>query len=491
MKPKDQITLIEDLRAEAETNKPEPNLLDPKTVRAAARTLAVMVSAGIDPKPYLDSLDAAVAAMVLDAYAKVGFEEYVMELIRSRCKGMFTFQAGNLAITPCLQREGFTLSTALTEAQSKVNSAMGKPLAKNVFEPLVELAALRHWASETPAQELGRKAKTHPMSPAQMSALTDELCEVYGWDDEVSRQTIEVWLSCLATRVLNPGCPSNFSLVLTGPGGTGKSCFASLMALEAAPASLFSLADARDSKKAMEALTGTSVALLEELDTQANSKKSVAELKALLTTSHLSARAAYGKHTTRFPLACAWVATSNAGLTHGDGAGERRYATLEVGGSPADGQRRFDWLVQNRDRLHSLAWHLADAGVPSMLTPELIELNRPNNQERLIMPKEWEALLPPVLKALEGLIVSDRGVTRITGTTLAKLLGIDPTPTLTRELEEATIGEGWEKRVYHKEQNLRGRHPSLMPPGTDPLARLVPLHPADVDTLAQSVRNSL
>ena len=180
----------------------------------------------------------------------------------------------------------------------------------NAFNPLTQMLEGLKWDG-------GRRAGT--------------LLRTYlGADDSPLTAAIECLFLCGAVkRAFRPGCKFDYTMVLAGRGGIGKSTFARRIALDDR---YFcdSVYDLGNIKATGETLRGKWVVELAELT--GISGRSLEAVKAGLVRQTDTFRVAYGKRSTDFQRRCVFVATTNTiGFIAEKSSGARRFLPVLCG----------------------------------------------------------------------------------------------------------------------------------------------------------------
>lgn len=152
-----------------------------------------------------------------------------------------------------------------------------------------------------------------------------------GSDDIVDGQSFsEVCMTIMMRgairRALRPGCQFDYTLILAGEQGIGKSSF--IRALACNPAWFCdNLADIGDSKRAFEQISGSWIVNIDELSAM-RSQKDITLVKSYLTKCFDDYRAPYRQERQRVPRRCVFMATTNELSFLNDRSGNRRYLVV-------------------------------------------------------------------------------------------------------------------------------------------------------------------
>lgn len=140
-------------------------------------------------------------------------------------------------------------------------------------------------------------------------------------DCEYVRATTEIWFLAAVHRIYSPGCKFDYTPVLTGVGGIGKSKSLAKLGGDWFTDDLC-FEDMRD-KTAAEKITGKWIVEIGEMKGMRNID--VESVKSFLTRQTDRFRAAYGRHTNDLPRSCVFVGTCNVDAFLRDETGNRRF----------------------------------------------------------------------------------------------------------------------------------------------------------------------
>lgn len=158
-----------------------------------------------------------------------------------------------------------------------------------------------------------------------------------------------MFLVAMIARVMRPGCQADYTLVLEGDQGTGKSTACRILGGE-----WFSnnLPDLANSKDASQHLRGRWLVAIEELN--GLSKAESDAIKAFLTRPEERYRPPYGVKEVVEPRQCVFVGTTNRSTYFRDETGGRRFCPVHTRSIDRDA------LAHDRDQLSAEAVHLYD-----------------------------------------------------------------------------------------------------------------------------------
>ena len=468
------------------------NLKTKKGINHVASAVRMACTAGIDPTPYLQTLPDEDLVKVLTALPKDSDLDDAIAACGLKAAGLMTYHSASrsLLLSPEALAAGHSVKTATTEAHGKTLAALGLSqtrLSRSAFEHVLEEAARKFWPCETPKEELERKLAAAGHTRSSVDSLISEMFETMGWDTALE-PAIRTWLSGFAGRASGAEVRVNCLLLLIGKGGTGKTMFLDLLALDTAPMASVRLKQTGESQKLMETVTGHSIGNFEELNTQAKGGDRLADLKELVTANHLHARPAYGRQVEKLAVPCAWAATANQPMVASDGAEGRRLITALTQGGPEQGERRAQWMLKNRDALQAAAYWLYLNNCPTLLSAEMIKTNRPINDQYAVQEQTWQPYLLSKLDRLKDVILGDQTVTRLTAADLAVILGVEGYPSTLQAIEDTMLGAGWTYPLYVRGLGP-GRHPTFLPPGVgDKDLIAIPVHPDQLNEIKEAVK---
>lgn len=162
-------------------------------------------------------------------------------------------------------------------------------------------------------------------------ARVDTLLRVYlgAEDNAYTRAVMRKSLCAAVARAVVGGVKYDNMPILTGPQGIGKSTFLRTLGKEWFSDSLTSF----EGKEAAELIQGTWINEVGELT--AMNKQETNAVKQFLSKTDDIYRAAYGRHTDRYPRRCVFFGTSNEHEFLKDKTGNRRFWPVDTGIYPA------------------------------------------------------------------------------------------------------------------------------------------------------------
>lgn len=147
-------------------------------------------------------------------------------------------------------------------------------------------------------------------------------------DCHYTKATTRLMLSEILSRAYHPGSKADIMLILTGPGGCGKSTFCRGLAVKDTYY-CDSVSDITDVKKNGELIRGKLIVEMPEL--AGMSKRKMEGIKAAITRQTDEYRGAYLRRTGSFPRRAVYVGTTNAvDFITDDNGGERRFLPVQT-----------------------------------------------------------------------------------------------------------------------------------------------------------------
>ena len=148
-------------------------------------------------------------------------------------------------------------------------------------------------------------------------------------DSDYTYQVMRLWMLGAVSRVYKPGSKFDYTIILQGSQGIGKSTFLKLMALDD---SWFNDSlDSLDSDKAVQALTGSRIIELAELKSLARTAGGVESVKRFLTATQDKYRIPYERRADTFYRQCVFAGTTNKDDFLQDETGNRRFLIVQTG----------------------------------------------------------------------------------------------------------------------------------------------------------------
>ena len=307
------------------------------------------------------------------------------------------------------------------------------------------------------------------------------LIHVLGLDEQKLRPALAKYLSLvgrymllgLVARVMTPGCKFDYTPVLEGKGGLGKSTLISALVGKAYFSDThFEIGSGKDPYEQLAGIWGYELSEMTALQ-RADSEQA----KQFLSSMVDRFRGAYGRYVVAHPRQCVIFGSTNKKQYLKDMTGNRRYWPFNVPNRP-----NLEWLDERRDQLFAEALALFQAGEQIYPTPA--------EEEQYFVPEQNKRLVETAVQARLYQLLTREGAMGNEGRATAELsadtlfvtldalvvaLGADAAKS-TAQLEGQI--KGWLEAMdweYGREgggQRRRGFKrpkvwPPVMPPGDD------------------------
>ena len=148
-------------------------------------------------------------------------------------------------------------------------------------------------------------------------------------NSEYNRQVMRLWMLGAVSRIYMPGCKFDYTMILQGKQGIGKSTFLRLLALD--DAWFNDSLDSLDSDKAVQSLTGSWIIELAELKSLARTAGGVESVKRFLSATQDKYRVPYERRADTFYRQCEFAGTTNRADFLQDETGNRRFLIVQIG----------------------------------------------------------------------------------------------------------------------------------------------------------------
>ena len=147
-------------------------------------------------------------------------------------------------------------------------------------------------------------------------------------ENELTAETMKLVMMGAINRVMSPGCKFDFTMVLSGPQGIGKSTFIKRLALE--ETWFTDCAVDFNADRPAEPIRGKWFVEFSELLSMRRAREAEA-VKAFLTRTSDRMRLPYAKYVEDFPRTCVFIGSTNDASFLNDKSGARRFLPIEVG----------------------------------------------------------------------------------------------------------------------------------------------------------------
>lgn len=187
-------------------------------------------------------------------------------------------------------------------------------------------------------------------------------------DSDYNYQVWRLWMLGAVSRIYHPGCKFDYTVILQGRQGLGKSTFLQLMALN--DGWFNDSLDSLDSDKAAQSLMGSWIIELAELKSLARTAGGVDSVKRFLTATQDKYRVPYERRADIFFRQSVFAGTTNKSDFLQDETGNRRFLIVQTGVKEPK-KSLFD--PQAMDDIKA-AWaeavHIYKTEKPKLLLPE-------------------------------------------------------------------------------------------------------------------------
>ncbi len=148
-------------------------------------------------------------------------------------------------------------------------------------------------------------------------------------DSDYTYQVMRLWMLGAVSRVYKPGSKFDYTMILQGSQGIGKSTFLKQLAMDD---SWFNDSlDSLDSDKAVQSLTGSWIIELAELKSLARTAGGVESVKRFLTATQDKYRIPYERRADTFYRQCVFAGITNKDDFLQDETGNRRFLIVQTG----------------------------------------------------------------------------------------------------------------------------------------------------------------
>lgn len=187
-------------------------------------------------------------------------------------------------------------------------------------------------------------------------------------DSDYTYQVMRLWMLGAVSRVYKPGSKFDYTIILQGSQGIGKSTFLKLMALDD---SWFNDSlDSLDSDKAVQSLTGSWIIELAELKSLARTAGGVESVKRFLTATQDKYRIPYERRADTFYRQCVFAGTTNKDDFLQDGTGNRRFLIIHTGVTKPSKSLFIPEAMDDIKQAWAEAVHIWKNEDPQLILPE-------------------------------------------------------------------------------------------------------------------------
>ena len=187
-------------------------------------------------------------------------------------------------------------------------------------------------------------------------------------DSDYTYQVMRLWMLGAVSRVYKPGSKFDYTIILQGSQGIGKSTFLKLMALDD---SWFNDSlDSLDSDKAVQSLTGSWIIELAELKSLARTAGGVESVKRFLTATQDKYRIPYERRADTFYRQCVFAGTTNKDDFLQDETGNRRFLIIHTGVTKPSKSLFAPEVMDDIKQAWAEAVHIWKNEDPQLILPE-------------------------------------------------------------------------------------------------------------------------
>lgn len=187
-------------------------------------------------------------------------------------------------------------------------------------------------------------------------------------DSEYTYQVMRLFMLGAVMRVYKPGCKFDYTMILQGKQGIGKSTFLQLLAIN--DTWFNDSLDSLDSDKSAQSLMGSWIIELAELKSLARTAGGVDSVKRFLTATQDKYRVPYERRADIFLRQCVFAGTTNKNDFLQDETGNRRFLIIQTGVN----EPTRNLFTQEATEEIKLAWaeavHIAKTEKPKLILPE-------------------------------------------------------------------------------------------------------------------------
>ena len=187
-------------------------------------------------------------------------------------------------------------------------------------------------------------------------------------DSDYTYQVMRLWMLGAVSRVYKPGSKFDYTIILQGSQGIGKSTFLKLMALD--DLWFNDSLDSLDSDKAVQSLTGSWIIELAELKSLARTAGGVESVKRFLTATQDKYRIPYERRADTFYRQCVFAGTTNKDDFLQDETGNRRFLIIHTGFTKISKSLFTPEVMDDIKQAWAEAVHIWKNEDPELILPE-------------------------------------------------------------------------------------------------------------------------
>jgi len=209
-------------------------------------------------------------------------------------------------------------------------------------------------------------------------------------DNLYTRESAKCFLMAAVTRIYSPGYKFDYTPVISGAQGIGKSTFCRILAKKPA---WFGELTIFDDQKSVEQMMGKWILELGELNV--NRKSELEQQKQFLSRQEDRVRLAYRRDPGVFKRQCVFIGSTNRQEYLKDTTGNRRWWPLQCGPKFKENSGRIntDKLKKEIDQIWAEAVELyCDMDSTTELSPEALDIAM-QRQRKTLEADEWEGII--------------------------------------------------------------------------------------------------
>lgn len=199
-------------------------------------------------------------------------------------------------------------------------------------------------------------------------------------DSSYNYEVIKLFMLGAVARIYSPGIKFDYTMILQGPQGVGKSTFLRLLALND---NWFSDSlDSLDSDKSVQSLMGSWIIELAELKSLARTAGGVDSVKRFLSATQDKYRQPYQRRADIYLRQCVFAGTTNKSDFLQDETGNRRFLIVEVGNNKPTKSLFQPSVMDDIKDSWAQAVHIWKTEHPELVLPENCRETAKQMQER-------------------------------------------------------------------------------------------------------------